>query len=145
MLQHFVIAFAFMATAATSFAQSKAITVEDFAGTWNIEFMSHQLALVIEPAGSNKATATLMVMGRDIPLKGELVDRTITFTGVKPEGQATEAEPSHAGGAATNGPAAKPIVVTLQEDGTLTGEMMTNNGPGKWTAEKLKPRKKPQP
>ena len=68
-----------------------------------------------------------------------------TATGDTPEGQSpTASEPSH-GGAAANGPAAKPIVVTLQDDGTLAGEMMTNNGPGKWTAEKLKPRKKPQP
>ena len=142
MLQHFVIAFAFVAAA--SFGQGKA-TVDDFAGTWNIELMSHQLALVIEPAGGNKATATLMVMGRDIPLQGELVERTIIFAGVKPEGHSAEPNPSHGGDAAGNGPAAKPIVVTLQEDGTLAGEMMTNNGPAKWTAEKLKPRKKPQP
>ena len=144
MLQHFVFAVAIVAAGATSLAQGKPITVADFTGTWNIEFMSHQLALVIEPAGGNKATATLMVMGRDIPLKGELVERTITFTGVKPDGQSTDADPSHGGGTASNGPAAKPIVVTLQEDGTLAGEMTTNNGPGKWTAEKLKPRKKPQ-
>ena len=68
--------------AASPLAQGKPVTVADFAGTWNIEFMSHQLALVIEPGQGNEATATMMVMGRDIPLKGELVDRTITFTGV---------------------------------------------------------------
>ena len=34
-------------------------------------------------------------------------------------------------------PALKPIVVTLQEDGTIVGEMMTNQGPVKWTGEKL--------
>ena len=124
--------------AASPLAQGKPVTVADFAGTWNIEFMSHQLALVIEPAEGNKATATMMVMGRDIPLKGELVERTITFTGVKTEGAAE-------GGHLAQGPHAKPIVVTLQEDGTLAGEMMTNNGPGKWTGEKLKPRQKPQP
>ena len=45
--------------------------------------------------------------------------------------------PNH--GAAGN---AKPIVVTLQDDGTLTGEMMTNSGPVKWTGEKLRTRKK---
>lgn len=144
MLKHLAPALAVFAVAANLHAQEKTISVDDFAGTWNIEFMSHQLALVIEPAGANKATATLMVMGRDIPLKGELVGRTITFTGVKPEGEAAEATPSHGGVTANNGPAAKPIVVTLQQDGTLTGEMMTNNGPGTWTAEKLKPRRKPQ-
>jgi hypothetical protein len=77
----------------------------------------------------------MMVMGRDIPLTGELVDRTITFTGVKTEGAAD-------GGHLAQGPHAKPITVTLQEDGTITGEMMTNNGPGKWTGERLKARKR---
>ena len=125
-------------------AQDKKVTIDDFVGTWNIEVMSHQVALVIEKQDATKATGTLMMMGRDTPLKGELADRTITFVGVKPEGGAAHADasaiPNH--GAAQGTP--KPIVVTLQEDGTLTGEMMTNNGPVKWTAEKLKTRKKPQ-
>ena len=56
-------------------------------------------------------------------------------------------EAAHAGGAShagNQGPAAnaKPIVVTLQEDGTLSGEMMTTGGPVKWTGEKLKAKKK---
>jgi hypothetical protein len=37
---------------------------------------------------------------------------------------------------------AKPIVVTLNEDGTIGGEMMTNQGPVKWTGEKLRAKKK---
>src|SRR5687767_5654695 len=105
-------------------AQDKKFTVDDFTGTWNIEVMSHQVALVIEKQDANKVTATMMMMGRDVPLKGELVDRTITFVGVK-----TEAE----GGHGHLAPNAKPIIVTMQDDGTLTGEMMTNNGPVKWT------------
>lgn len=124
-------------------AQEKRVTVDDFVGTWNIEVMSHQIALVIDKQDATKATGTMMAMGRDTLLKGELSGRTITFTGVKPEGEAAHADPSaipnH--GAAQGTP--KPIVVTLQEDGTLTGEMMTNQGPVKWTGEKLKTRKKP--
>ena len=116
-------------------AQDKKFTVDDFAGTWNIEVMSHQVALVIEKQDASNVTATMMMMGRDVALKGELVDRTITFVGVKPD-----AEAGHVSVAAN----AKPIVVTMQDDGTLTGEMMTNNGPVKWTAERLKTRKKPQ-
>ena len=38
--------------------------------------MSHQVALVIEKQEGNKVTGTMMMMGRDVPLKGELVDRT---------------------------------------------------------------------
>lgn len=130
-----------IATAAT--AQEKKVTVADFVGTWNIEVMSHQIALVIEAAEGNKATGTMMAMGRDTLLKGELVDRTITFVGVKTEAngnmpQAAQGAP-HAG---NTPPQAKPITVTLQEDGTLTGEMMTMGGPVKWTGEKLRTRKK---
>ena len=121
---------------ATVAAQTKKATMDDFVGTWNLEVMSHQIALVIDKVDATKATATMMVMGNDVPLKGELVDRTITFTGVKTEGAA--------GGHMQAGPHAKPIVVTLQEDGTLAGEMTTNNGPVKWTGEKLRTRKKPQ-
>ena len=72
-------------------AQDKKVTMDDFVGTWNIEVMSHQVALVIEKQDASKATGTLMMMGRDTLLKGELADRTITFVGVKPEGGAAHA------------------------------------------------------
>ena len=147
MLKSFTIVAA-LAIAVTAAAQDKKITTADFAGTWNIEVMSHQVAMVIEPAEGNKVTATMMMMGRDTLLKGELVDRTLTLVGVKSEANGNmppeHGTPGHdhempaaAGG---NGP--KPIVVTLQEDGTIAGEMMTIGGPVKWTGEKLKTRKK---
>ena len=121
-------------------AQDQRVTMDDFVGTWNIEVMSHQVALVIEKQDATKATATMMMMGRDVPLKGELVNRTLTFVGVKAEGEASHlAAPQHGGAPGGN---AKPIVVTLQDDGTITGEMMTQQGPVKFTGEKLKTRKK---
>jgi hypothetical protein len=128
---------------ATIAAQDKGVTMDDFVGTWNIEVMSHQVALVIEKQDATKATATMMMMGRDVPLKGELVDRTLTLVGVKAEGESSHlSAPQHGGAPGGN---AKPIVVTLQDDGTIAGEMITNNGPVKWTGEKLRTRKKPQP
>jgi hypothetical protein len=136
-----------IALAGTStFAQEKAVTVADFAGTWNIEVMSHQVALVIEPQEGNKVLATMMMMGRDVPLKGELAGRTLSLVGIKPEDDAHSPAASN-GGASHAGnqtpPAnAKPIVVTLLEDGTLGGEMMTSEGPVKWVGEKLKAKKK---
>ena len=139
MLQRMLIV-ALLSTAAVA-AQSKPVTVADFAGTWNIEMMSHQIALVIDPQEGNKVTATLMVMGRDVPLKGELVDKTLILVGVKSD---LDSVPQHGGVVASNGPDAKPLVMSLQDDGTLAGEMMTNQGPVKWTGEKLKTRKKPQ-
>ncbi len=133
-------------TAGVAAQDKKPVTVADFAGTWNIEAMSHQIALVIEPAEGNKVTATMMMMGRDLLLKGELADRTLTLTGVKSEGTPGAATlssgPSH--GEAVAQQAAKPITVTLQEDGTIQGEMMSNQGPVKWTGEKLKTKKKQQ-
>ena len=123
-------------TASVAAAQDKKpVTVADFAGTWNVEVMSHQIALVIEPQDGNKVTATMMMMGTDVPLTGELVDDTLTLTGVKPEVGA-------AGAHVPQGPGAKPITVKLLDDGTVAGEMMTSNGPVKWTGEKLKTKKK---
>ena len=137
-----------LAIAVTAAAQEKKVTVADFAGTWNIEVMSHQIAMVIEPAEGNTVTATMMMMGRDTLLKGELVDKTLTLVGVKSAANGTmppeHGTPGHdhevPAAAAGGGP--KPILVTLQEDGTIAGEMMTNQGPVKWTGEKLRAKKK---
>jgi hypothetical protein len=133
-----------LAIAVTAASQDKKVTTADFAGTWNIEVMSHQIAMVIEPAEGNKVTATMMMMGRDTPLKGELTDRTLTLVGIKTADSGNAfagADHTHPGDK-TPPANAKPIVVTLQEDGTISGEMMTNNGPVKWTGEKLRAKKK---
>ncbi len=117
-------------------------TTSAFAGTWNIELMSHQIALVVEAKDDTHATATMMMMGRDLPLKGELVGRTLTLVGDKAAG--ATAEPLSAGGAESHPPGAapaRPITVTLQDDGTITGELMTNQGPASFTGERLKKRK----
>lgn len=121
--------------AAVSAQEKKSVTVGDFVGTWNIELMSHQIALVIEPQEGNKVVATMMMMGNDLPLKGELVGDTITLVGVKTEGAV-----EHGGHMAK--PGGKPITATLQDDGTLTGELMTMDGPAKWSGEKLKTKKR---
>ena len=89
MLKKISLALALCACAAAALAQEKKITTADFAGTWNIEVMSHQIALVIEPAADNKVTATMMMMGRDTLLKGELVEKTLTLVGVKTEATGT--------------------------------------------------------
>src|SRR6185503_4836347 len=145
MIKKLALAAALLAFAASASAQDKKITTADFAGTWNIEVMSHQIALVIEPAENNKVTATMMMMGRDTLLKGELVEKTLTLVGVKSE--ANGAMPPEHGSPGHDhevpaGAGPKPIIVTLQEDGTIAGEMMTNQGPVKWTGEKLRAKKK---
>jgi hypothetical protein len=133
------------ASASIAAAQDQKLTTADFAGTWNIEAMSHQIALVIEPVDATHATATMMMpMGADMMLKGELIDRTISLVGVKDPAAVGGAAPSEGHVATPAAPRAnaKPITVTLLEDGTISGEMMTNRGPVKWTGEKLKTKKK---
>lgn len=145
MLKRISLALLVAAIASTASAQEKKVTVADFAGTWNIEVMSHQVALVIEAGEGNKATGTLMLMGRDTLLTGELVDRTISFVGVKSEANGNmpaDHQPPAEHPVAGSGMPPQPIVVTLQDDGTIAGEMMTNNGPLKWTGEKLHEKKK---
>ena len=138
MLKTLSLALVITTMAAAAAAQEKKVSVADFAGTWNIEMMSHQIALVIEPAEGTTVNATLMLMGRDTPLKGEFADRSITLSAIKAEGEAgapgVHAAPASAG--------AKPLVVTMQDDGTIAGEMMTQQGPVKFTGEKLKAKKK---
>jgi hypothetical protein len=144
MLRSLTLALAFTAVASTASAQDKTITTADFAGTWNIEVMSHQIALVIEAVDANKVTATMMMMGRDTLLKGELVDRTLTLTGVKTEanGNMPQSQPGAAQHVGNTPPSPRPITVKLLEDGTIEGEMMTTGGPAKWIGEKLRTRKK---
>lgn len=134
---------ALLLTTSASAQDNKPVTIADFVGTWNIEVMSHQIALVIEAAEGNKVTGTMMMMGNDVLLKGELVDRTITFVGV-PTGTPSATHTAGPGHEGNSRPNAKPIVVTLQDDGMLAGEMMGMGGPVKWTGEKLKTKKKPQ-
>ena len=70
MVRTCIVVFALFVSAIS--AQDKKVTIDDFVGTWNIEVMSHQVALVIDKQDATKATATMMMMGRDVPLKGDL-------------------------------------------------------------------------
>lgn len=129
----------------TTASAQTAITTAEFEGTWNIELMSHQIALVIAPKDDTHVTATMMMMGRDVALKGELKDRTLTLVGDKtaaPQGEGSAAPATaegHGPGPMAAGP--RPIVVTLQPDGTITGDLMTQQGPATFTGEKLRKRK----
>lgn len=139
-------ALAVLACAWTTAASAQPpVTTADFSGTWNIELMSHQIALVIEPKDATHVTATMMMMGRDVALKGELTERTLTLVADRsdPATAAGHGAPSPATEGATPAekPAPRPIVVTLQDDGTISGTMMTTAGPANWTGERLKKRK----
>ncbi|MGE0812891.1 MAG: hypothetical protein AB7O93_06070 [Vicinamibacterales bacterium] len=120
------------------------VAARDFAGTWNLTVASHQVAMVIEAVDATHVTATLMMPGGDVALKGEVLNRTLTLVGVKdPSAPAASPhggveEPPADGG---RRPAPRPITATLEEDGTLSGEMTTTRGPVAWTGERLRPRK----
>ncbi|MEZ5289640.1 MAG: hypothetical protein R2745_01015 [Vicinamibacterales bacterium] len=144
MMQTGAVAAVFTLMAGLAAAQTPA-TARDFAGTWNLTVMSHQVALVIEAVDETRVTATLMMPGRDIALKGEVSGRAIELVGVKPAASAAQADtasaPASQDGHDGTMPPPRPITVTLEEDGTLTGEMMTTQGPVAWTGERLRPRK----
>lgn len=138
MLKTIALTLALTVVTSAAFAQARSATLADYEGTWNIELMSHQIALVVEPKDDGTAAATMMIMGNDLHLKGEVVNGELVLKGVKPEG--TETSPSVHMVPASEG--ARPIVIKLQEDGTINGEMMTQMGAAKFTGEKLKAKKK---
>ena len=81
-----------------------------------------------------------------MPLKGELVGRTISLVGVKDPAApaaAPAAEAGHSGGhARAAGERQAHRRSRCSRTARSSGEMMTNMGPAKWTGEKLKAKKK---
>lgn len=108
---------------------------KDVVGTWDMNLMSHQVALVLEQDGS-KVTGTFSAMGKDMPVFGEFADNQLSLTGKG----ALMGAPSHDGGPAPE-PVPMRLTGTLLEDGTLAGEMPSPMGVVKWTAERLKKKK----
>ena len=115
----------------------------DFAGTWNIEVMSHQIALV-DRAGRRQQGH------RDDDDDGprHVAQRRAHRSHAdarRREDRERTAQPRRPPiTRARTGPpsTAKPIIVTLQEDGTIAGEMMTNDGPGEVDRRKADARRK---
>ena len=98
------------------------------AGTWDMSAMSHQFALVIdEVTDAQKVTATLMIMGQDVPLDGDFTDGVLTLGGQSKIG----APGSHE---------MVPLKLTghLVGDDKMEGEIGTAHGPATWTAGRLK-------
>lgn len=132
-----VFVFAVLAlTTALSAQDKKADDTRDVAGTWDVNLMSHQMALVLEhdAKDAKKVTGTLMIMGKDVQVDGEFVDGKLTLTGkgalMGPRG----------GDGGHDAPPSTPLKLTgtLKDDGTLEGEMPMPQGAAKWTAERLK-------
>jgi hypothetical protein len=98
-------------------------------GTWDVNLMSHQFALVLEQQG-NKLTGTMMMMGKDIEMEGEFADRKITLVG-KGASFVRRDDPHGA-------PVGIKLTGVMKDDGTLEGEAPGPEGMATWTAERLK-------
>lgn len=114
---------------ALSTAPQQSSAPANVAGTWIILLEGHQVGLGLEQDGRT-VTGTLQIMGTNVPVDGEFVDRTLTLTGQGAVG-------SHG----DDKTVPLRLRATLKDDGTMEGEMNTARGPMKWTAERLKPPK----
>jgi hypothetical protein len=122
--------------------ETKATTKPTVAGTWTMTVMSHQVGMELTQDGT-KVMGTMMMMGTDVPVEGEFVDGTLNLTSKARmmNGPPSTDEAAH-GAAAPQGGAPLTVKATLQDDGTLAGEMPSPNGrPVTWIAERLKQRK----
>ncbi|MEO8678910.1 MAG: hypothetical protein ABI665_07685 [Vicinamibacterales bacterium] len=128
----------FTLVAGLSAQDKKSDDTRNVAGTWDVNLMSHQMALVLEhdAKDATKVTGTLMVMGKDVEVNGDFVDGKLTLIG-KGALMGPRGGDGHGDQAA---PPATPLklTATLKDDGTLEGEMPMPQGAAKWTAERLK-------
>src|SRR5688572_17077505 len=122
-----------VALTASLSAQDKkpAGSLADVTGVWVMQVASHQIGLELEQKGT-VVEGVMLAMGQRILLIGDYVDRTLTLKGEKPQDGAPA---PHAGG-----PGSGPITAKMLDDGTLEGELSTNQGRTKWTGERLQKR-----
>lgn len=126
-----------MVTALTvsAFAQTPAKgSLTDVTGVWTMLVAGHQIGLELSQDGT-KVEGVMLAMGRRVLLVGTYVDRQLTLKGERPEdgAGADGAEPG-------KGEKPGPIIATMKDDGTLEGELSTNQGRTQWTGERLRPR-----
>jgi hypothetical protein len=128
------VALMIVVTAMGAAAQEKKIDEKsNVTGTWDVNLMSHQFALVLEQQGT-KVTGTMMMMGKDIEMEGEFVDGKLSLVG------------KGAGLVRSDDPHAKPVALkltgVLKEDGSMEGQAPDMHGEAAtWTAERLKKKK----
>jgi hypothetical protein len=130
MVRTFAVIIALVALTARLAAQDKkpAGSLTDVTGVWVMQVASHQVGLELEQKGT-VVEGVMLAMGQRILLIGEYVDRMLTLKGEKPEDGAPA---PHVGG-----PGGGPITAKMLDDGTLEGELSTNQGRTKWTGERL--------
>jgi hypothetical protein len=115
-----------LAVAGAAAAQERpSASLTDVTGTWVVNIESHQLGLELEQKDT-KVEGVLHVMGQRTLLVGTFAEGKLLLKGERTEDQLPHATD------------AGPITATMQEDGTLTGELSTNHGRSKWIGERLK-------
>lgn len=99
------------------------------AGAWIVTLRAgHAVQLGLELAQDDrKVSGTLMIMGHTMELEGEYMDGALTLSG---EGNAG----THLEGTVT-------LTATLEDDGTLAGELRNAQRRMPWTAERFTERK----
>jgi hypothetical protein len=111
-------------------AQEAAGSLTDLTGVWVMEVEGHQMALELDQK-ADSVEGVLESMGRRILLVGTYRDRELWLKGERPEDGAGF---SHGGAKSEGGP----VVATMQDDGTLVGELSTNRGRTKWTGTRFR-------
>lgn len=105
-------------------------SLSDVTGVWIMLVAGHQIGLELEQKGT-VIEGVMLAMGQRIQLIGDYVDRKLTLKGEAP----ADGSPSPHGE-----PGAHPITAIMLDDGTFAGELTTNQGPTKWTGERLPPK-----
>ena len=122
-----------MALPAAAQTPSPAGSLTDVTGVWTMLVGGHQIGLELTQAGT-KVEGVMLAMGRRVLLVGTYEERHLTLKGERPE------DGAGADGGADGKEKPGPIVATMKDDGTLEGELSTNQGRAQWTGERLKPR-----
>ena len=94
------------------------------AGTWVLDVQGHQVGLGLEVDGK-KLTGTLVVMGQNVLVEGELDESRFTLASAPDD--------------------ARKVTISgkLKEDGTMEGDIDAGHGTHHWKAERLNPPKPP--
>ena len=127
---------------AQSAPKSAAKPAASLTGTWNISLIGDHvipLGLDIVQDGTG-ITGTLNLMGKDLPVKGELVAGHLVIATT--DKLSMNHAPPAPGAPATAGPEPAPLkfVGDVKDDGSLAGEVAAMGGVMKWSAERLKVR-----
>lgn len=121
---------AYVSVATPVGAQEAKGSLTDLTGVWVMEVGGHQMALELEQKDET-VEGVLEQMGRRILLVGTYKGRELWLKGERPEDGAGATDDS---GKSQGGP----IVATMQDDGTLVGELTTNHGRTKWTGTRFR-------